>query len=292
MHAYAERAPLSLSGYIVAGAMLLVVVFGAPVALNAMLQPGPAAAFAVIGGLVLLLLLPGFYVVAPNTARVLTLLGSYVGTDDREGLRWTLPVLIARQNVSRRLRNFESAAGKVNDARGNPIEIAGVIVWRIASPAAATFGVEDVARYVSTQGDAAIRALAGSFPYGATDPGEMSLLSHPEDIADRLRQDMQARVEDVGVTITDARLSHLAYAPEIAAAMLQRQQADALVDAREVIVDGAVGIVGGALDRLRDQGIVDLTADQRAALVSNLLVVLSGDRTPQPVVQTGTQPRG
>ena len=239
---------------------------------------------------VLLAALPGFYIVQPNTARVLNLLGRYVGTDTRQGLRWTIPLVISRQEVSQRLRNFESTISKVNDATGNPIEIAGVIVWRVKSPANSVFGVENVADYVAMQGEAAIRALANAYPYGSVGQetaAALTLQSNPSEVGDVLMRDMSSRVDAVGVEVVDARLSHLAYAPEIAAAMLQRQQADALIDAREIIVDGAVGIVGMALEQLSSKDVVHLSDEQKAALVSNLLVVLSGDRTPQPVIQSG-----
>lgn len=297
MKQFKEKWPLSISGYV----MLLLVLGGGgwlaySVAAQQVALPfgigGVAPVWLVLGPLVLvfLIMLSGFYIVQPNTAKVLTFLGRYVGTDRRAGLRWTIPVFIAKQNVSQRLRNFESAKSKVNDATGNPIEIAGVIVWRITQPASAVFGADDVGYYVAIQSEATIRALASSYPYGSsrhTEAGEITLLSHPNEITAKLREDLQERVSEVGVEIVDARISHLAYAQEIAAAMLQRQQADALVDAREVIVDGAIGMVDMALSQLKEKNIVDLKPAEKAALVSNLLVVLSGDRTPQPVVQAG-----
>lgn len=289
MNSFDEKNPVSISGILIAVVLAAIAFAVVPGALTFVF--GSSQTSWPIFTLVLLLAsLQGFYIVQPNTARVLTLLGRYVGTDQKQGLRWTLPFLIARLEVSQRLRNFESATSKVNDAAGNPIEIAGVIVWRVNSPANSVFGVEDVADYVAMQGEAAIRALANAYPYGGAGQeaaATLTLQSNPNEIGDVLKGDMSSRVDAVGVEVIDARLSHLAYAPEIAAAMLQRQQADALLDAREIIVDGAVGIVGMALEQLESKDVVQLSDAQKAALVSNLLVVLSGDRTPQPVIQTG-----
>ena len=289
MQNYDERGPLSISGY-----LFLVLLLAAIGYLSWPLVADPSnttnVVFLVPALVVSVILLSGFYIVQPNTAKVLTFLGRYVGTDNNEGLRWTIPFLIARQTVSKRLRNFESTKSKVNDATGNPIEIAGIVVWRITSPAASVFGVENVSEFVTTQGEAAIRALASAYPNGSsrhTESGALTLLGHPNEIADHLQRDLQDRVADVGVTIGEARISHLAYAPEIAAAMLQRQQADALVDAREVIVDGAIGMVDMALRQLDEKHIVDLDPAAKAALVSNLLVVLSGDHSAHPVIQAG-----
>lgn len=301
MKHFKEKWPLSISGYLI---LLTVLGGGGWLVFRVLTEPsGPQVGMFGIPQIVLvsvpffvviLIMMSGFYIVQPNTAKVLTFLGRYVGTDSRQGLRWTLPVFISKQDVSQRLRNFESAKSKVNDATGNPIEIAGVIVWRITRPASAVFNAVDVGNYVAIQGEAAIRTLASSYPYGSsrhTKSGEITLLSHPNEITEKLRNDLRERVAEVGVDIVDARISHLAYAQEIAAAMLQRQQADALVDAREVIVDGAIGMVQMALTQLKEKNIVDLTASEKSALVSNLLVVLSGDRTPQPVVQVGESGR-
>lgn len=284
-----ERAPLSVSGY-----LFLIFPAAVLICLTLALLNGVDLEDLLSFGLPLLviasLLSSGFYIVQPNTARVLTFLGRYAGTDANQGLRWTIPVLIGRQHVSMRLRNFESARSKVNDATGNPIEIAGIVVWRVTSPAASVFGVDDAAQYVSIQSEAAIRALASSYPYGSArhlQTGDLTLLGHPGEIADRLKDALQERVSDAGVDIIEARISHLAYAPEIAAAMLQRQQADALVDAREVLVEGAVGIVEMALARLQEREIVELSLEQKSALVANLLVVLSGEGSAQPVIQAG-----
>lgn len=289
MNSFHEKNPVSISGILIL-VVLVAGAFGIVPGAMAMVYGSSNSAWPFIAVIAWLIGLQGFYIVQPNTARVLTLLGRYVGTDSKQGLRWTLPLLMSRLQVSQRLRNFESATSKVNDAAGNPIEIAGVIVWRVNSPANSVFGVEDVADYVAMQGEAAIRALANAYPYGGAGQetsAALTLQSNPNEIGDVLKRDMSARVDAVGVEVIDARLSHLAYAPEIAAAMLQRQQADALLDAREIIVDGAVGIVGMALEQLESKDVVQLSEEQKAALVSNLLVVLSGDRTPQPVIHSG-----
>lgn len=284
MKTIAERRPLSISGYLVLVLIGLALFFAVPSLLNQHLLLGLPLV------LVALVAASGFYLVQPNTARVLTLLGNYAGTDKSDGLRWTIPVLVGRQDVSLRLRNFESTQSKVNDANGNPIEIAGVVVWRVTQPAASVFGVDAAAEFVAMQGEAAIRGLASAYPYGgARDKaaGGLTLLGHPTEIAEALKVALQERVADAGVEIVEARLTHLAYAPEIASAMLQRQQADALLDAREVIVEGAVGLVETALSQLESRDIVKLTDDQRAALVSNLMVVLSGDQKAQTVIPAG-----
>ncbi len=301
MKHFKEKWPLSISGYLVlllvlgGGGWVIYQVLGQRIRLPFEVAGIPPVFLVALPLLVaFLIMMSGFYIVQPNTAKVLTFLGRYVGTDGRQGLRWTIPVFISKQEISQRLRNFESGKSKVNDATGNPIEIAGVIVWRITQPASAVFGANDVGHYVAIQGEAAIRSLASSYPYGSsrhTKSGEITLLSHPNEITEKLKKDLQDRVTEVGVDIVDARISHLAYAQEIAAAMLQRQQADALVDAREVIVDGAIGMVDMALKQLKEKHIVDLQPHEKSALVSNLLVVLSGDRTPQPVVQAGVTPR-
>ena len=284
MKSVTERRPLSGTGYLVGVLLVIANSFALPMFLDdATIVPLLVLALSGI-------LLTGFYVIQPNTAKVLTFLGHYVGTDTSEGLRWTLPILVGRESVSLRLRNFESTQSKVNDATGNPIEIAGVIVWRVTRPAASAFGVDNLVDFVAMQSEAAIRGLASSYPYGGArdkERGGLTLLGHPTEIAEALKQTLQDRVEEAGVEIVDARLTHLAYAPEIASAMLQRQQADALLDAREVIVEGAVSLVETALDQLETRNIVQLNDDQRAVLVSNLMVVLSGDQKVQTVIPTG-----
>ncbi|MDE1962712.1 MAG: SPFH domain-containing protein [Xanthomonadaceae bacterium] len=232
-------------------------------------------------------LLKGFFQVAPNEGQVLQLFGKYAGTVRDEGLRWTNP-FCSRRRVSLRARNFESGKLKVNDNDGNPIEIAAVVVWQVLDTAEAVFCVDDYENFVHIQSESALRQMAQNYPYDAHDDSKPSLRSHGEVINNHLRDEIQARLEKAGVQVIEARISHLAYAQEIAHAMLQRQQANAIVAARERIVEGAVGMVAMALDKLREQGVVELDEERKAAMVSNLLVVLCGDRATQPVVNAGT----
>ena len=233
------------------------------------------------------LLLAGLFVVNPNEGKVLQLFGSYVGTARTPGLRWANPFYTKRR-VSLRVRNFESARLKVNDQEGNPIEIAAVVVWRVVDTAEAVFEVDDYENYVHVQSEAALRNLATSYAYDAHEEGQKSLRGHTLEVADHLKREIQERLSKAGVEVLEARISDLAYAPEIAAAMLQRQQAGAIIAARQRIVEGAVGMVEMALEMLSRKEIVALDNDRKAAMVSNLLVVLCGERAPQPVVNTGT----
>jgi len=236
--------------------------------------------------LVLVLGMAGFFMVHPNQARVLTLFGTYVGSARETGLRWANP-FYAKQAVSLRVRNFDCDTLKVNDSSGNPIEIAAVVVWKVVDSAEAVFEVDDYISFVEIQSEAALRNLATSYPYEAHD-GEVALRSDPQKIAEELKTEVQDRLEKAGVLVIEARISHLAYAPEIASAMLKRQQAQAIVAARRQIVDGAVGMVKMALDELRDQDVIDLDDERKAAMVSNLLVVLCGEENAQPVLNTGS----
>ncbi|GAA3760287.1 SPFH domain-containing protein [Streptomyces tremellae] len=229
----------------------------------------------------------GLNMVAPGEARVVQLFGRYRGTIRTDGLRWVNP-LTTRRRVSTRVRNHETPVLKVNDAYGNPIELAAVVVWKVRDTAQATFEVDDFLEFVSTQTEAAVRHIAIEYPYDAHDENGLSLRGNAEEITQRLVTELSARVRAAGVEIVESRFTHLAYAPEIASAMLQRQQAGAVVAARREIVDGAVGMVEAALRRLRQEDIVDLDEERQAAMVSNLLVVLCGDRAAQPVVNTGT----
>ncbi|MFC5743728.1 SPFH domain-containing protein [Dyella tabacisoli] len=231
--------------------------------------------------------LKGFFQVAPNQGQVLQLFGKYAGTVRVEGLRWTNP-FCTRLRISLRVRNFESGKLKVNDSDGNPIEIAAVVVWQVVDTAEATFCVDNYEDFVHIQTESALRQMAQSYPYDAHDDGKPSLRSHGEEINNHLRDEIQARLGKAGVQVAEARISHLAYAQEIAQAMLQRQQAGAIIAARGRIVEGAVGMVAMALDKLRSQGVVDLDEERKAAMVSNLLVVLCGERGTQPVINTGT----
>ncbi len=246
---------------------------------------------AVIGGIiaaiVVLVLWIGFFMVNPNEAKVLQLFGKYIGTAKDPGLRWANPFL-AKRAVSLRVRNFESGKLKVNDSTGNPIEIAAVVVWKVVDSAEAVFEVDDYEEFVTIQSEAALRNLATTYPYEAHNDGDVALRSDPQQIAGALRSEIQARLEKAGVEVIEARISHLAYAPEIANAMLRRQQASAIIAARTQIVDGAVGMVEMALDKLAEKHVLELDEERKATMVSNLLVVLCSEHDAQPVLNTGS----
>ena len=289
-------------------AMLIATVWGAVYLLRAGRPILALVLFIVI--LVQTVALAGFFTVAPNQGKVLQLFGRYQGTANEQGLRWANP-FYSKRKVSVRVRNFETgsstspeqkdAAGqilkhktrssgkpsKVNDRDGNPIEISAVVVWKVTDTAEALFEVDDYEDFVAVQSEAALRSLATRYPYDSEDHEE-SLRGSTDEICDKLRSDIQERLADAGVTVLEARISHLAYAPEIAAAMLQRQQAGAIIAARTMIVDGAVGMVDMALQHLSRDNIVELDPQQRATLVSNLLVILCSDRHAQPVVQASS----
>lgn len=234
-----------------------------------------------------IVLLAGLFVVNPNEGKVLQFFGSYAGTVKRPGLRWANPFYTKRR-ISQRIRNFESSHLKVNDNEGNPIEIAAVVVWKVIDTAEAVFEVDDYNNYVKVQTEAALRNLATSYTYDAHDDAQISLRGHTAAVAEHLKNEIQDRLARAGVEVMEARISHLAYAPEIAHAMLQRQQAGAIIAARQRIVEGAVGMVEMALEMLSKRDIVALDNERKAAMVSNLLVVLCGDRSTQPIVNTGT----
>ncbi|MFE6742415.1 SPFH domain-containing protein [Streptomyces tubercidicus] len=244
-----------------------------------------------IGGVALVLTslfcMTGVKMVEPGEARVIQLFGRYVGTIRTDGLRWVNPLTSARK-ISTRVRNHETAVLKVNDAYGNPIELASIVVWQVEDTAQALFEVDDFLEFVATQTEAAVRHIAIEYPYDAHDEGALSLRGNAEEITEKLALELTARVQAAGVRIIESRFSHLAYAPEIASAMLQRQQAGAVVAARQQIVEGAVGMVEQALARINEQGIVELDEERKAAMVSNLMVVLCGDRAAQPVLNTGS----
>ena len=246
---------------------------------------------AIIGFALLIVLtvlaLAGLTVVYPNEARVVLLFGNYLGSLRRPGFWWVNPLTV-RRRISARVRNFESAKLKVNDHVGNPIEIAAVVVWKVVDTAEALFEVDNYENFVKVQTEAAVRNLASAHPYDAHTDGELSLRANTVEVADQLKKEIQDRLTRAGVEVIEARLSHLAYAPEIASAMLQRQQASAIVAARTKIVEGAVGMVEMALERLAAKEIVHLDEERKAAMVSNLLVVLCSDQHTQPVVNTGT----
>ena len=242
-------------------------------------------------GLVLVILsfflMIGLYMVEPNQAAVLNLFGKYVGTDKEGGLRWNNP-FYGKKKVSLRVRNFESSKLKVNELDGSPIEIAAVIVWQVVDSAEAVYNVDDYESFVHIQSESAVRAMATSYPYDQHEDGQLALRSHANEVGQHLKEELQERLADAGVTVLDARISHLAYAPEIAQAMLQRQQANAIIAARTRIVAGAVGMVEMALAELQKNGVVQLDEERKAQMVSNLLVVLCGERATQPIVNTGS----
>ncbi|AWT36698.1 membrane protein [Deinococcus arenae] len=279
--ASAERPAFGLPGVPVFLVWLLAALGG-----GALLLSGQVAlAFGL--GLILLFVLIGFFIVQPNQATNLTLFGRYVGTERRNGLYWTNPLTV-RKSVSLRIRNFNSERLKVNDAAGSPIEIAAVIVWRVVDSARAVFDVEDYAEFVAIQSETALRHLASQYPYDEYDGAGMSLRGNADEVAEALGRELAARLQHAGVEVLEARLSHLAYSPEIAGAMLQRQQASAIIAARAQIVQGAVGMVEMALRELSEQGIVQLDEERKAQMVSNLLVVLTSERGTQPVVNAGS----
>jgi regulator of protease activity HflC (stomatin/prohibitin superfamily) len=229
----------------------------------------------------------GLFMVHPNEAKVLQLFGKYVGTAHESGLKWANP-FFAKTAVSTRVRNFESGKLKVNDSRGSPIEIAAVVVWKVFDTAEALFEVDDYEEFVQIQSESALRNLSTTYPYEPHEGEGTALRSHPGEIAQALRKEIQDRLETAGVTVIEARISHLAYASEIANAMLRRQQASAIIAARTQIVAGAVGMVEMALAELKKNNVVELDEERKAAMVSNLLVVLCGEEATKPVVNTGS----
>ena len=282
-----ETTASTLSGYPMLAILPLTILAGVA---GALILGGVAIKIlSLIVALLALVCLAGFYMVAPNEGRVLQLFGQYVGTDRALGLRWANP-FYSKQRVSLRIRNFESGQLKVNDSAGNPIEIAAVVVWRVVDTAEAVFEVDDYEDYVAIQSEAAIRNMATSYPYDDHEGKSITLRGSANEIGDILKAEVQDRLGKAGVEVLEARISHLAYAPEIASAMLQRQQASAIVAARSKIVEGAVSMVEAALAQLTERQIIDLDAQSKASMVSNLLVILCSDRAAQPVVNSGTAP--
>jgi hypothetical protein len=279
----------ALSGWLALPVLLAVLVGSAFGFISAVQEPPDVwmLVFWVFVWLVDFTLLTGLFVVNPNEAKVLQLFGRYVGTVKMPGLRWANP-FFSKRRISQRIRNFETARLKVNDHEGNPIEIAAVVVWRVVETAEACFEVDDYNNYVHVQSEAALRNLTTSYPYDTHIEGQMSLRGNTAEVAAHLKTEIQDRLSKAGVEVIEARFSHLAYAAEIAAAMLQRQQAGAIIAARQRIVEGAVGMVEMALEMLNKKGIVNLDEERKATMVSNLLVVLCGERAAQPVVNTGT----
>ena len=286
-HSKSTERPASTANGLLMLLLGLLLIVGGPVvvALN------PESVLHVVGGVVTallgLLLLCGLYALQPNEGMAILLFGDYRGTDRKTGLRWVLP-WYTRKKISLRVRNLTSDKLKVNDKRGNPIEIAANVVWRVEDSAQALFDVDDYQAFVNIQVDTGLRDLASHYAYDHGEEHELTLRADAEDVAARLRDELAGRVSVAGLTVDEARLAHLAYAPEIASAMLKRQQAEAVLAARRLIVKGAVGMVENALTDLGERGVVELDEDRKAAMVSNLLVVLCADREAQPVVNTGT----
>jgi regulator of protease activity HflC (stomatin/prohibitin superfamily) len=263
---------LALVGYLVAGAA-----YGHL----------PGLLLRVVMIILVVLLAPGFFAVQPNEARVLVFFGSYVGSVRLPGFWWTNP-FTSKRRVSLRVRNFNSDKLKVNDADGSPVEIAAVVVWRVVESAKAVFDVDDYEEFVDIQAETAIRSLATRYPYDASGQDRQSLRENPEELAHALKEELDARLEVAGVDVIEARLTHLAYAPEIAQAMLRRQQAQAVVSARRLIVEAAVGMVEDALNGLAARGVVELDPDKRAAMANNLMVALTSEQASTPVLNAGT----
>lgn len=281
-----ESSATRLPGMAVLGVNLLLVLAGA-----LLLVIGSRSAPAVVAGVVAVLAGVinsfGLVAVAPGEARVLQFLGRYTGTLRPTGLQWVNP-FTSKQRISTRIRNHETSVMKVNDAEGNPIEIAAVVVWQVADTAQASFEVDSFVEFVETQTETAVRHIATSYPYDNQGDHALSLRENADEITGKLSKEITTRVQAAGVDVVESRLTHLAYAPEIAQAMLQRQQAGAVVAARQRIVEGAVGMVDMALNRLAEQQVVELDEERKAAMVSNLLVVLCGEQTTQPVVNASS----
>lgn len=268
--------------------VLEVLTIAALVALIVGRAPWPLIVLDVLAITVIGICFGGFLIVSPNEAQVLQVFGNYAGTVNRPGFWWTNPFTLPRRKVSQRVRNFESSHLKVNDHDGNPIEIAAIVVWRVTDTAEAVFMVDDYENFVKVQTEAAVRNLATSYAYDSHQDDRLSLRTASDEITGRLRSEVQDRLAKAGIEVIEARLSHLAYAPEIAQAMLRRQQASAVVAARARIVEGAVGMVEMALAELSKRSVVELDEERKAAMVSNLLVVLCSEQNTQPVVNTGT----
>jgi regulator of protease activity HflC (stomatin/prohibitin superfamily) len=289
LNASRERTAATMSGYVMLALLLLAIVVQvwAVVELANDRQTMLAITAVVAAPLVLVFVACGFYMLQPNQAAAITLFGDYKGTDRATGLRWVLPWLM-RKKVSVRANNFISEKIKVNDLRGNPIEMAAQIVWRVVDTAQALFDVDDYREFVRVQVEAAIRTIGARYPYDDFEHKDVTLRGHHDEVGAELRKELIARLSVAGITIDECGFTHLAYATEIAGAMLRRQQAQAIVAARRTLVDGAVGMVEMALDALSEKDVVHLDDERRAAMVSNLMVVLCGERDTQPVVNTGS----
>lgn len=275
-------------GKILLGAFLLLILSAVIFGIGVYKEFNVLIVLGIVLCIVFIFILPGFFTIQPNQAMVLILFGKYTGTIKKEGWHWANP-FYSKKKISLRSRNINGEKIKVNDEMGNPIEIAAVIVWRVENTVEAIFDVDNYVDYVNVQSESALRHLAGMYPYDNTeDIHTISLRGSTDEVAEALKNELQQRLGKAGVIVEEARLSHLAYAPEIAAAMLQRQQAAAIIAARQKIVEGAVGMVQMALTKLSENEIVELDEERKAAMVSNLLVVLCGERNTQPVINTGT----
>ncbi|ADD41007.1 SPFH domain-containing protein [Stackebrandtia nassauensis] len=282
-----ERRAFRVQGFVALAAFVVYLLVGAAAIVYQVPDvSGALITLVAVVGVLLLLLLTGLVIVNPNEAKVVQFFGRYLGTIETPGLWLTIP-LSDRQTVSKRVRNFETDNAKVNDADGNPVEIAAVIVWKVTDAAKAVFAVDSYLSYVAIQAESAVRHLATCYPYDNHDTDRMSLRDGYQ-VAEELTQELRERVDTAGLEIIETRITHLAYAPEIAQAMLRRQQANAVVSARKRIVEGAVGMVDLALDGIAERGLVSLDEERKAAMVSNLLVVLCSDHQTQPVVNTGS----
>ncbi len=283
-----EKTRTAASGYLALVVLpVLTLLFGWLFVRSAVVEDVVMAVIYVLVLVVTFICYKGFFMVHPNQAKVLQLFGTYVGSVRQTGLRWANP-FYSKEPVSLRVRNFESGQMKVNDSSGNPIDIAAVVVWKVVDSAEAVFEVDDYESFVQIQSEAALRNMAASYPYEAHGGEEVALRSHPQVVAEKLREEVQDRLDRAGVEVIEARISHLAYAQEIASTMLKRQQAQAIVAARTQIVDGAVGMVKMALTELEEQGVVELDEERKANMVSNLLVVLCGEENVHPVLNTGS----
>ena len=286
---FREKAALKLPGLVIAILLIALEILSVWWFVNRIIaKDGWMAGGAALLFVVCFIGLFGLTPVSPNEARVIQLFGNYTGTIRDAGLWWVNPFAFPRRHVSLRIRNFESSKLKVNDHDGNPIEIASIVVWRVTDTAEAVFQVDDYENFLRVQTEAAVRNLATTYAYDAHDDTKLSLRTSSQEITDRLRTEVQDRLAKAGIEVIEARLSHLAYAPEIAQAMLRRQQASAVVAARARIVEGAVGMVEMALAELSKRSVVELDEERKAAMVSNLLVVLCSEQNTQPVVNTGT----
>lgn len=282
-----ERKALAANGVLVVIVLVAVVAGAVLLSIRALNAGGRGWIAGIVAVVLAAIASTGITIIAPKHSRVVTFFGKYLGTVRANGLRWTYP-LTRRREISLRMRNFDSSTLKVNDANGNPVEVAAVIVWRVVDTAKAAFDVDDFETFVQIQTEAAVRHMASIYPYDTYETGQKSLQANADEVTTTLHEDLQRHLSAAGVEVIRTQLRRLAYAPEIAGEMLRRQQAEAVVAARRRIVEGAVGMVDHALELLSDRGIVQLDEERKAAMVSNLLVVLCSETRTQPVVNTGT----